>query len=65
MPDRVKTLLVGNACTRVALLFGAVTTLITIAGLQFRWYVGLGCAWLGALFVGAALKLAFGTVRRS
>lgn len=64
LPDDVKTLLVGHACTRVALLLGSVAAFVSIAGLRFPWYVGLGCAWSAALLVGAALKLGFGTVSR-
>jgi hypothetical protein len=63
LSDAAKRLLVGRACAYVALLIGGVTALAAIAGLGFRWYSGLGSAWVVMILVGGFLKFAFGTVR--
>jgi hypothetical protein len=51
--------LVGRACTRLALLLGFAVAWIAFASLHLRWFIGLPMAWLGAVLMGGFLKYRF------
>jgi len=62
LPTEVKQMLVGHACTRVGILVGFTTGLLSWAALGWRWYFALLVAWFFMLLTGVLLKLVFKTV---
>ena len=62
LPSGVKQLLLGHACTRVAILLGVVAGVVAWATFDWRWYAALLVGWAAMLLVGVILKLAFKSV---
>jgi hypothetical protein len=58
----VKQVLIGHACTRIGILIGVATGVVTWAAFGWRWYFVLLVMWVTIMFSGAILKLAFRTV---
>ena len=59
LPQEVKQMLVGHACTRVGILVGVTVGVISLAAFGWRWYFALLIGWIIMLISGALLKLAF------
>jgi MFS family permease len=59
LPQEVKEMLVGQACTKVGLLLGAVLGALVWGFLGWHWYFALIIAFLVTLFAGAFLKITF------
>ena len=62
LPPPVQAALVGGACTRVGLLLGLAVLCVLWWAFAMAWYAALVVAWITAMAVGVALKLAFGQV---
>lgn len=62
IPEDVKKMLVGQACTRVGILLGVTTGVVVWLALEWGWYFSIPIAWVAMLLTGALLKLAFKTV---
>jgi hypothetical protein len=62
IPPEVKQILIGHACTRVGILLGFITGVVSWAALGWRWYFAFLVVWVIMLLTGALLKLAFKTV---
>jgi hypothetical protein len=62
LPQKVKQMLVGHACTRVGILVGVTVGVISLAAFGWRWYFALLIGWIIMLISGALLKLAFKTI---
>jgi len=62
IPLEVKPILIGHACTRVGILLGFITGVVSWAALGWRWYFAFLVVWVIMLLTGALLKLAFKTV---
>ena len=60
LPPDAKRMLVGHACTRVAILLGSAIGVVTWAALGWHWYFALLAWWLAMLVAGGLLKFAFG-----
>jgi hypothetical protein len=61
LPPGLKQMLVGHACTRVGILIGLAAGVVLWGALGWRWYFALLVAWFILMFVGATLKVVFGT----
>lgn len=62
LPPHVKQMLVGHACTKVAILLGIIAGMLSWAAFGLRWYFALIVMWFILILTGALLKLAFKTV---
>jgi hypothetical protein len=60
LPDDIKAILVGHACTRVGLLAGAVIATVLIGAVGVAWYWSLVLALLTTVLLGGILKSGFG-----
>ncbi len=65
LPQEVKQMLVGHACTRVGILIGVFAGIASWAFLAWHWYFAFLFALLAMLFSGAILKLLFKTIQVS
>jgi hypothetical protein len=59
LPIEVKRLLLGHACTRVGILFGASVAIVSFAGFGLSWYLAVVAGWTTTMLSGAGLKMAF------
>ena len=59
LSDGVKSLLVGQACTRVALLLCITIAFVLLAELRMHWYIGVAVAWVVSMLAGGILKFLF------
>jgi hypothetical protein len=55
-------MLLGRACTSVAIMLGVAAGVVVWTALEWRWYFALVVAWITIIFAGALLKLAFKSV---
>lgn len=62
LPQEVKQMLVGHACTRVGILVGVTVGVISLAAFGWRWYFALLIGWIIMLISGVLLKLALKTI---
>ena len=59
LPDAVKRMLIGHACTKVGILLGVVAGLVSWTVLGWRWYFAILIFWFIMMLSGSILKLVF------
>jgi MFS family permease len=62
LPQEVKQMLVGHACTRVGILVGVAVGVISLSVFGWRWYFALLIGCIIMLISGSLLKLVLKTI---